>query len=152
MTSETLSLQATHEAFARHTVNRAGEALTPDDWAAAADLFASDARYYDCTYGWHEGREPIRKFLHDSIVGLEQWRFDIVWTMVDPGRVVVHLDNRPPGLRRDGTPIKFRSVTSILYNADGLIAEQLDIYNVPSAIRVAIESKWALLMGRRGTT
>jgi hypothetical protein len=101
--SPTLSIEATQLAFARHTVHRAGERLTPDDWAALADQFAEDAVYEDSFHGRFEGRPAIRDFLYRSAVGLEEWRFDIAWTAVDAGKVVVHLDNRPPGRRADGS-------------------------------------------------
>ncbi|MCK6507908.1 nuclear transport factor 2 family protein [Myxococcota bacterium] len=148
--------ETTQRWFQAHPVHRADQALTPRDWANMAELFAEDAEYLDSTYGMHRGRPAIRRFLHDSIVGLEDWRFPIQWMEIGQGRVAVHLLNRAPGQRRDGSHYEFPSVTLVEYGEDGLIRRQLDIYDRLSAVRTffaAVLGGWwpgtRMLLGRK---
>ncbi len=142
------SVEQTREFFRAHLVNRGNEALTPDAWAAMADSFADDAEYFEATYGIRRGRPAIRKFLHDSMAGLGDWRFPIEWTEVGEGRVVVHLRNRAPGARRDGSPHEFSSITIVEYDVNGQIVRQMDVYDRLAAIRTLAASKPSLLRAR----
>lgn len=134
--------------FASHLVHRAGERLTPEDWAGLADSFAEDADYFDSTYGHKHGREAIRQYLHDSMVGLEEWTFPIQWVEIGEGRAIAHLLNRAPGRRADGSFHEFPSVTIVHYDHEGRIVLQRDLYDRLDAVRVFTASKLGGLRGR----
>jgi hypothetical protein len=134
--------------FESHLVNRADTALTSDDWAAMAEQFAENAKYFDSTYGLHEGRESIRIFLRKSIEGLDAWRFPIQWIEIGEGRVIVHLLNRAPGKRDDGSFYEFPSVTIVEYANNGNIVSQMDLYDRLAAVQTFSASKLGGLHGR----
>lgn len=133
-----LDLEATRAAYQHHLVARGDYSGT---WEALADRFAENASYYDVFYGWMYGRNAIREFLKTSMGGLEDWSFPVQWTVAGEGRVVVHWLNRLPGRRRDGSYYQFPGTSSITYGADGLIVQQLDLYDGISAIRLVVEQK-----------
>jgi len=153
--SPTLTREATLIAYQKHVVARESYLNNADTWGSLADQFAHDATYFDSFYGHHRGRERIRGFLRDSIVGIERWSFPVQWVEIGEGRVVVRLSNRPPGTRPDGSPIEFPSVTIIHYNAAGEIADQMDLYDRLAAIAALSESRmgrparWVFALSRR---
>ncbi len=132
----TLSRSDTEAAFRRHrAIHEAAE------WPRLAELFAPDATYDDPFFGHIEGRDAIRAFLVRSMTGLEDWTFPIRWTAIDEGRVVTHWYNRLPGRRRDGGYFEFPGVSAITYGDDGLIHNQMDVYDRASAL-------WVIAQGR----
>jgi ketosteroid isomerase-like protein len=133
-----LSVEATKAAYERHLVAKGDYS---GSWETLADLFADDASYYDVFYGWMYGKDAIRRFLRDSMKGIEDWSFPVQWTVVGEGRVVVHWLNRLPGTRPDGTHYEFPGTSSITYDANGKIAQQMDLYDGIAAINVVTESK-----------
>lgn len=143
-----LSVEATKAAYARHLVARGDYS---GSWESLGDLFADDASYYDVFYGWKYGKDAIRTFLRESMKGIEDWSFPVQWTVVGEGRVVAHLLNRLPGARPDGTYYEFPSTSSITYDGEGKIIQQLDIYDALAAMKVVTESKLGFV-GRGVTT
>jgi hypothetical protein len=139
-----LGLEETRRAYAEHLVARGDYSGT---WEALADRFAEDASYYDVFYGWMHGRRAIRDFLRRSMEGIEDWSFPTQWNVVVEGRVVVHWLNRLPGRRADGTFYEFPGASAITYGADGLIVQQMDLYDGLSAIKLVVESKLGGLGG-----
>ena len=133
-----LSVEATAAAHERHLVAKGNYTGA---WESLADNFAEDATYYDVFYGWMYGREAIRKFLRDSMKGIEDWSFPVQWSVVGEGRVVVHWLNRLPGARPDGTFYEFPGTSSITYDDQGKIVQQLDLYDGISAIKIVTEAK-----------
>lgn len=124
----------TAEWFARHALSRADRALTPDDWAAMADLFAEDAVYFESHHGYRRGRAAIREFMRTSMTGFDDWRFPIQWVEVGERRVVVQFLNRTPGVRPDGSFYEFPGITVVEYGDDGLIRSQFDLFDTRKAI------------------
>lgn len=132
----TLSRADTEQAYRRHRAVHEARA-----WPELADLFAADATYEDPFFSQISGREAIRAFLVKSMTGLEQWSFPICWTVIDEGRVVTHWHNRLPGRRRNGQHFEFPGISTITYGADGLIANQTDLYDRVRALRVIAEAQ-----------
>lgn len=132
----TLSRAATEAAYLEH--RRLHEAR---EWPAIADLFAPDASYAEPFFGRIEGREEIRAFLVKSMSGLEEWTFPLQWVAIDEGRVVTHWFNRLPGQRRSGGYFEFPGISTITYDDEGRIADQLDFYDRIQALQVIAEAR-----------
>jgi hypothetical protein len=133
-----MSVDETAAAYASHLVAR-GEYTGA--WDSLADRFAEDATYYDVFYGWMYGREAIREFLRRAMKGIEHWSFPVQWQVVSEGRVIAHWMNRLPGRRPDGSHYEFPGMSAITYGPDGLIRQQMDIYDGISAIQVIFAAK-----------
>lgn len=137
----TLSREATGAAYRKHHVANDDHAFDSEAWASLADQFADDATYFDSFYGHYRGKEAIRAFLRRSMAGLEDWRFPVQWVEIGEGRVVVHLMNRVPGQRPDGTFYEFPSVSILHYNTAGQVVSQVDIYDRVAAVKTVVEAK-----------
>jgi hypothetical protein len=133
-----LSHDATAAAYSDHLVARGNYSGA---WDSLADRFAEDASYYDVFYGWMYGRDAIRDFLKRSMKGIEDWSFPVQWQVVGEGRVVTHWLNRLPGRRPDGTYHEFPGMSAITYGPDGLIRQQIDIYDGIAAIRTVLGAR-----------
>lgn len=57
-------------------------------WSALGDYFTEDAVYIDSAWGRFAGQPAIKRFIEDSMVGLDDWRFPEEWTMADGDPVV----------------------------------------------------------------
>lgn len=131
-----LSREATEAAYRKHR-----ELHEARQWAAIADLFATDGVYSEPFFGRIEGRDAIRKFLVKSMTGLEEWTFPFDSITIDEGRVVTHWWNRLPGRRRGGGYFEFRGISTITYDEHGSIAHQLDFYDRIQALHVIAEAR-----------
>ena len=67
------------------------------DWPDLADLFTEDAVYIDPAWGRIQGRDEIREFMADSMLGLEDWSFPVEYTAIDGDTVVVKWTQVLPG-------------------------------------------------------
>lgn len=132
----TLSREATEAAYRRHRELHEGRR-----WSEIADLFAEDGVYSEPFFGRIEGREAVREFLVRSMNGLDAWTFPIESITIDEGRVVTHWWNRLPGQRRDGGWFQFRGISTITYDDDAEIVDQLDFYDRLDALQVIAEGR-----------
>jgi limonene-1,2-epoxide hydrolase len=132
----TLSRAATEAAYRKHR-----ELHEAREWSAIAELFAPDGTYAEPFFGQIRGREAIRAFLVESMAGLEAWTFPLQWIVVDEGRVVTHWFNRLPGQRRGGGYFEFPGISTITYDDEGRIADQLDFYDRLQALQVIAEGR-----------
>lgn len=132
----TLTRDATEAAYLEHRALHEAR-----QWAAIAELFAEDGVYSEPFFGAIAGREAIRAFLVKSMAGLEEWTFPLESITIDAGRVVTHWWNRLPGRRRDGGYFEFRGISTITYDAQGRIADQLDFYDRFQALHVIAEAR-----------
>lgn len=131
-----LSRQATEAAYRKHR-----ELHEARQWAALADLFAPDGVYAEPFFGQIRGREAIREFLVRSMKGLEEWTFPLRSITIDEGRVVTHWCNRLPGTRRRGGYFEFPGISTITYDDQGRIVDQLDVYDRFQALHVIAEAR-----------
>jgi len=136
----TLSRDATEAAFQRHK-----DAHDARRWTDLADLFREDGIYEEPFFGRIEGRDEIRDFLRRSMRGLDEWVFPLQWIVVAENRVVTQWLNRLPKQRRDGGHFEFAGISNIVYDDEGMIVSQSDIYDRIDAMRVITESKSGLL-------
>ena len=111
-------------------------------WDALADFFTEDAAFIDPAWGRIDGRDNIRTFMHDSMVGLEDWRFPHQWRAVDGNRIVAGWQNRLPGTRTDGTFYEALGVSIITYAGDGKFSREEDILNMVHVFELMKESGW----------
>lgn len=111
-------------------------------WSALADYFTDDAVYVDSAWGRFEGRSEIERFMTESMVGLEDWRFPEEWTMVDGDRVVGMWWNQLPGARSDGSPYRVAGLSVLRYAGDGKFDYEYDVFNMQQIFEVVAESSW----------
>jgi ketosteroid isomerase-like protein len=111
-------------------------------WDALVDLFTEDATYIDPAWGRFKGREAIRRFLHDSMQGLKDWKFPTEWTVIDGNRVVNRFLNRLPGQRPDGTYYDVPGVSILEYAGGGRFSFEEDVINMVHLYEVLKECCW----------
>lgn len=105
----------------------------PDDpatWADLADLFTEGAVYSDPAWGRIEGREAIREFMHDSMVGLDDWRFPVELTAIEGDDVVIKWTQILPGVDGDGRARTQSGFSRLVYAGDGLFSYEEDLLNM----------------------
>jgi len=146
--SPRLSREATAAAFQKHHLAKNDSRA----WETMAELFADDAQYSDVFYGQMQGKEAIRKFLRESMKGLEDWTFPVQWTAIDEGRVVVHWLNRLPQRRPDGSHYEFPGFSIMTYDTAGKITSQMDFYDRLEALQVVTAAKSGALGRAIGQT
>jgi ketosteroid isomerase-like protein len=111
-------------------------------WEELAALFTDDAVYIDPAWGLVEGIDAIREFLHDSMVGLEDWRFPVEWVAIDGDHVVVKWLQRLPGRRADGSHYDNSGVSLLTYAGGGRFSRGEDHLNMLHVNEVIGESGW----------
>ncbi|HNI35973.1 MAG TPA: nuclear transport factor 2 family protein, partial [Microthrixaceae bacterium] len=84
-------------------------------WADLADMFTDDVVYVDPAWGRIEGVDELRRFLDESMHGLDDWDFPHLWQMVDGDKAVLGFTNRLPGRRPDGGYWDVESVSVLDY-------------------------------------
>jgi hypothetical protein len=130
MTGARAELQA---AFDRYT-ETACRAVIDGDLNPWADLFSDDARYVERNLGTYVGRDEIRRWMTEDLVGFPQTEmvdFPTTWAVLDPERraVVFACFNQlsDPG---DGSRHRALVWAQLLYDGDGLWGGEENIYNV----------------------
>jgi len=93
-------------------------------WTDLAGIFTDDAVYIDPAYGRVEGLDAIRRFLHESMRGLDDWRFPIEFTAVDGDNVVIKWTQVLPNDRRQS------GYTRLIYAGDGKFRYEEDQLNM----------------------
>jgi limonene-1,2-epoxide hydrolase len=93
-------------------------------WTDLAGIFTDDAVYIDPAYGRVEGLEAIRRFLDESMRGLEDWRFPIEFTAVDGDNVIIKWTQLLPNGRRQS------GYTRLIYAGDGKFRYEEDQLNM----------------------
>ena len=131
---------ATHEHYVE-TRNRieAGEV----GWDALADYFTDDATFVDPAWGRVDGIQAIRKFLIESMVGLDDWEFPHEWHAVDGNFIVTGWQNRLPGKRADGSFYQAPGMSRIRYAGGGKFSFEQDLLNMAHVMELIEESGWS---------
>jgi ketosteroid isomerase-like protein len=93
-------------------------------WTDLAGLFTDDAVYIDPAYGRVEGLDAIRRFLDESMRGLEDWRFPIEFTAVEGDNVVIKWTQLLPNSRRQS------GYTRLVYAGNGKFRYEEDQLNM----------------------
>jgi ketosteroid isomerase-like protein len=111
-------------------------------WDALADFFTDDATFIDPAWGRIEGIDAIRRFLVESMAGLEDWSFPHDWTQVDGDRVVSRWYNRLPGRRPDGSHYEAPGLSILHYAGGGRFSYEEDLLNMVHVGEIIRESGW----------
>ncbi len=98
-------------------------------WDAMADYFTDDAAYIDPVWGRVEGREAIRSFFSESMLGLEDWSFPEIWSMFDGHRIVTMWEQRI-GAEADGKRYTQPGYSIMYYATAGKFCYSLDMLNM----------------------
>ncbi len=111
-------------------------------WSALADFFTDDATFIDPAWGRIQGIGEIKKFLDESMLGLEQWKFPTEWTMIDGNRLVTMWYNRLGGARDDGSHFEAPGISVMYYAGDGKFNFEMDLLNMVHVNEIIRESGW----------
>jgi ketosteroid isomerase-like protein len=126
-----------------HELRRRIEAgQEPDAFGALADLYTEDAVYVDAAWGRIEGRDAIARWLVDSMVGLDDWRFPVEFVAVEGDDVVVKWTQILPGARSDGRPYQQSGFSRLVYAGGGRFSYEEDVYNMVHVLEDLAASGW----------
>lgn len=129
-------------AVARYVELRARIERGEATWTALAELFTDDAVYIDPAWGRIRGIEEIRRFLDESMRGLEDWRFPIEYTAIDGDTVVVKWTQILPASRPDGTPYRQSGCSTLVYAGAGRFSYEEDLLNMVHVLDDLKASGW----------
>jgi ketosteroid isomerase-like protein len=112
-------------------------------WSQAADFFTEDAAYIDPAWGRIEGRDGIRQFFEDSMLGLtgHGWSTPENWMMAEGPRVVSQWD-QILGEREDGSPYFVAGLSILYYAGDGLFCYSHDMLNMTHIGQTMRDMAW----------
>jgi limonene-1,2-epoxide hydrolase len=111
------------------------------DWGDLADCFTEHAVWSDCAWGRVEGREEIRAFLREAMVGVEFENPTDFWA-ADGTKVLIKWRQVLPGARSDGSRYQQSAVSTLLYAGNGLFRYEEDLLNVTHCVEDIVDSGW----------
>lgn len=129
------------------------KAAAINQWGWIADAFyAPDAKYL-CEYGgtmrvFASSRAEIKAthYGREMLVGWEGWSFPIERYTTRGHQIITHWWNRGPGTRADGGFFQTPGVSFITVGDDGLITEQLDLFDLAHQMHLCDELEAAGLL------
>jgi ketosteroid isomerase-like protein len=105
-------------------------------WTDLAQFFTDDAVYIDPAWGRIQGIDEIRRFLDESMRGLEDWRFPVEFAAVAGDRVAVSWTQvLPSGHTQSGTSV-------LRYGGDGRFDHEEDLLNMVHVLDDLKASGW----------
>jgi ketosteroid isomerase-like protein len=132
-------LAGTLTRYLRHR-READEGRRP--WTDMTAFFTDDAVFVDPLWGRLEGIEEIRRFLADSMTGIEDWRFPIDAAYVSGDEVVLKYRQVLPARRPDGRPFEQSGYSTLLYAGDGKFSYEEDVINMIHVFEDIRASGW----------
>jgi hypothetical protein len=99
-----------------------------EDWVAWANLFTSDAVYFDHYYGTFTGPAEIARYLEGTMGASPQVYTVLRWYVIDGNRIVYEALNRADNPEPGAPPIDFPSYQVIDYAGAGLWSREEDIW------------------------
>lgn len=111
-------------------------------WTDLADLFTDDVVYVDAAWGRLEGVDELRRFLDESMRGLDDWEFPIEYTAISGDTVVVKWWQHLPGTRADGSRYTQSGISTLVYAGDGKFSYEEDLFNMTHVLEDIAESGW----------
>ena len=131
------------DTYARFVAKRDEIDQGAQPWSVLADFFTEDAAYIDPAWGRVEGREAIRKFFVESMVGLtgHGWSTPENWTMADGPRLVSQWD-QVLGHQDNGTPWMVPGLSILYYVGDGLFCYSHDMLNMTHIGQTMRDMSW----------
>jgi ketosteroid isomerase-like protein len=126
----------------RYVACRAAIEAGDKTWIDLAELFTDDAVYIDPAWGRVTGIDAIREFFVESMTGLEDWRFPILFTAVEGDDVVTVWRQVLPGSRDDGRPYEQTGVSLLHYAGEGRFDFEEDLLNMAHVLEDLAASGW----------
>jgi ketosteroid isomerase-like protein len=111
-------------------------------WSDLAELFTDDVVYVDPAWGRIEGIAELRRFLDESMRGLDDWRFPVDYTAVTGDTVVVKWTQVLPGARAEGAPYVQSGYSTLVYAGDGRFCYEEDLLNMAHVVEDLATSGW----------
>lgn len=105
-------------------------------WVDLSSFFTDDAVYIDPAWGRIEGIEEIRRFLDESMRGLEDWHFPVTAAAVDGNHLLVRWTQvLPSGHRQSGS-------STLRYAGGGRFDFEEDLLNMVHVLEDLAVSGW----------
>jgi inorganic pyrophosphatase len=112
------------------------------DFGVLADFYTDGAVYVDAAWGRIEGKENIARWLVESMVGLDGWKFPIEFTAIEGNDVVVKWTQIIPGRRSDGSRCTQSAYSRLVYAGEGKFSYEEDTYNMAHVLEDLEQSGW----------
>jgi SnoaL-like domain len=113
------------------------------DWSEIAGHFTEDAIYIDPVWGRYVGRDAIATFMHDCMIGFDDWRFPTLWTVVKDNLVICAFWSRVPGKLPDGSFPDCFSLSIAIYAGNGEFCYENDVFNMAELASLIAASGWS---------
>jgi hypothetical protein len=105
-------------------------------WSDLVEFFTDDAVFIDPAWGRIEGIDEIRRFLVDSMTGIEDWTFPVDRLYVDGDEVIVKFRQvLPDGRQQSG-------YSTLLYAGGGKFRYEEDVLNMAHVLEDLRASGW----------
>ena len=111
------------------------------EWSALDQFFTEDAVFIDPAWGRVEGLDKVREFWMESMIGLEEWSFPEVWTVIEGNRVVT-MWLQQMGQRPDGTRDEVPGISVLYYAGEGKFCYEMDLLNMAHVMEVMQNGNW----------
>jgi hypothetical protein len=121
------------------------------DFGLLAECFTEDAVYVDAAWGRLEGLPVIRRWLVESMVGLDDWRFPVEFVAISGDDVVIKWTQILPTAHPDGTPCRQSGYSRLIYAGGGKFSYEEDVYNMAHVLEDIEASGWRPRGGRMNT-
>jgi hypothetical protein len=112
------------------------------DWSEVAEHFTGDAIYIDPVWGRYVGRDAIARFMHECMVGFDDWRFPTLRTVVKDNLVICAFWSRVPGRLPDGRFPDCFSLSIAIYAGKGEFCYENDVFNMAELVELIQQSGW----------
>jgi hypothetical protein len=136
----------------RHYQSEVVKAATEPNWDLFTNLFTEDARYYEHSYGYFEGREAISAWAQKTMTsfpGNSMPGFPIAWYVIDEARgwVICEIRNVmvDPG---DGSEHEATNLTILHYAGNNQWSYEEDVYNPQKFLEMV--TAWARIAHQHG--
>ncbi len=93
--------------------------------------------------GRYVGRDAIATFMHECMIGFDDWRFPTLWTVVKDNLVICAFWSRVPGKLPDGSFPDCFSLSIAIYAGNGRFCYENDVFNMVELAELIKESGWA---------
>jgi ketosteroid isomerase-like protein len=136
------SEQEIRSTYERYVATRSRVEAGELGWDALAGFFTDDATFIDPAWGRVEGIAEIKKFLVESMVGLDDWEFPHEWAAVQGDQLIARWQNRLPGRRADGSFYEAPGYSLLTYAGNGRFSHEEDLLNMVHVGELIRESGW----------
>ncbi len=105
-----------------------------ETWARWPDAFTEDVHYVEHIYGEMRGRETVRKWITELMVGMNTHVHALLdWWVIEGDRVAYGMTNRYYNPEPGGPPFDFPGMTNLVYAGEGLFSFEEDYWDLRMA-------------------